>query len=136
MPHSLKQHHFYQSHHVLGFFFFFLVTFTNCETPRFKKSECSACLEKLEAEALHDSLSAKGSSWLELCSGYLSPLDAPRALQSAECKCSFSCSIITPLSALGSISVIDRKPKSDTGYMYRQLTCHAIGKSGEIILIN
>ena len=85
MPHSLKQHHFYQSHHVLVFFF--LVTFTNCETPRFKKSECSACLEKLEAEALHDSLSAKGSSWLELCSGYLSPLDAPRALQSAECKC-------------------------------------------------
>lgn len=94
---------------------FFLVTFTNCETPCFKKSECSACLEKLEASALHDTVSAKGSSWLELCSAYLSPLDAPRALQSAECKCSFSCSIISPLSALGSISVIDSKPKSDLG---------------------
>ena len=68
VPHGLKQPFYPFDQSLTQCVTFFFLTFTNCETPCFKKSECSACLEKLEASALHDTLSAKGSSWLESCS--------------------------------------------------------------------
>ena len=64
--------------------------------------------------------SAKGNSWPELCSGSCPPLEAPRLSQHYH---------TFYLSALGSISLVDNKPKRNTGCTYSQLTSHAVGKS-------